>query len=139
MGQRSSSSNTVRRPRWPLFENEAHAASGAELLASRDDGYKWQNVAELLVDLSASAIDAFKSVQFPKLRILEGLTAADTTPRQRVDAVKAVLSLVGQALAFLMCITILWKLGAAVMQVLEVVVWPMVVPFKILRWLAGAT
>ncbi|KAF2774267.1 hypothetical protein EJ03DRAFT_3581 [Teratosphaeria nubilosa] len=53
------------------------------------------------------------------------------------QVIKALFLLGGQLLAFLTALTVVWKVGMALLMVIEAVLWPFVVPFQIMRWLAG--
>ncbi|KAK6396944.1 hypothetical protein LTR65_007442 [Meristemomyces frigidus] len=106
-------------------------------LAGTASASKADEVVELFFSLAASALDVGRHVHLPNFGILEALRAPDATPQQKVDALKALLTLTVQGLALLMVITMLWRLGAAVMHVFEVLLWPLAAPFKILRWLVG--
>ncbi|KAK5127806.1 hypothetical protein LTR85_004922 [Meristemomyces frigidus] len=109
------------------------------LFGTNQGGSTWRNgeVVEILVGLVASAVDFSRHLHLPKVGLLEALRAPEATPQHKVDAMKALLALTGQGLALLMVVTVLWRLGAALMHVSEVLFWPLAVLVKILRWLAG--
>lgn len=54
----------------------------------------------------------------------------------QIVALQPVLTLATKALAFTAAITMTWRLCSALMQMVEVLLWPLVIPFKILRWVA---
>ncbi|KAK3071231.1 hypothetical protein LTR53_008982, partial [Teratosphaeriaceae sp. CCFEE 6253] len=95
------------------------------------------STSELLVAAAAYVLRACKSVRLPDPAILAALRSANATPRQKVDAMRALLTLAAQVVTFLMVWSMIWRLGAAVVQVLELVLWPFLVPFRVLRWMAG--
>lgn len=88
----------------------------------------------IFMDVVASV----KRVHLPKVG-LEPLITAGATRQQKLAAMKMMVMMSGQAFVVLMMVAIVWRLGAAVVYALEMIVWPLVVPFKILRWLAGGS
>lgn len=123
---RDPSTDGIIKPRSSLFETQAASST-----------LRTDDVLELLFGLAASALAFGRRIRLPRICALEPLRAPDATPQQKVDALKALLTLAGQGVTLLMVVTVLWRLGAALMQVFEVLFWPLAVPFKILRWLAG--
>lgn len=92
---------------------------------------------DLLLRLLAACMNAGRHLQLSKLDVLSALTIADATPQQKVDGLKSLIHLLGQSLLFLSALAMLWRLGTAIHHVVEMLLWPFAVPFKILRWLAG--
>ncbi|KAK5686441.1 hypothetical protein LTS10_002559 [Elasticomyces elasticus] len=104
---------------------------------SRDSVVDRDTTAEILSAAVAYAVKSCKAMRFPRIDILSALNAPNATPRQKVDALRELLSLGAQVFAFLMVVSMLWKLGTAVVQLLELVFWPLIVPLKVVRWVAG--
>ena len=129
-----------------LFDQEMPVvmASSAEPPASQQDGsHYFQDFPqpfEILATAIISIIDACRHVILPRilhLRVFAVLRADDRSPQQKADALKHILSTAGQALIILGITATLWYVGSAIMHGFEVILWPVLVPFKILRWLGG--
>lgn len=70
--------------------------------------------------------------------VLVILTSPDACLGERINAVKTLLTLVGQILGVFLAVSVLWRLLVAVAGVVGMVVWPLVAPFKLIWWvLAG--
>ncbi|KAK3654066.1 hypothetical protein LTR56_003502 [Elasticomyces elasticus] len=104
---------------------------------SRDSVVDRDTTAEILSAAVAYAVKSCRAMRFPRIDILSALNAPNATPRQKVDALRELLSLGAQVFAFLMVLSMLWRLGTAVVQLLELVFWPLIVPLKVVRWVAG--
>ena len=134
--------DTSPHPQWSLFQSRQAASmprppQSIELHLPQQQ--QQQTVAQLLVSLATHAYAARHHVHVPRVDLLEALSSPNASPQEKVDALKALALLVGQALGFLMVASMLWKLGNVIMNVVEVVLWPILVPFKVLRWFAGAS
>ncbi|KAI6827903.1 hypothetical protein KC367_g2057 [Hortaea werneckii] len=90
----------------------------------------------LLFALLGMALNACTVFRMPDVRKLYAFNSEKATAQQKVDALRAALLLSAQALACLFVVTVAWRLGAAVLQIIGVLLWPLIVPFKILRWIA---
>ena len=73
-------------------------------------------------------------VRIPIPAILVPLTSPDACLEERVTAMKTLLTLLGQVLGVLIAVSALWKLLAAVAGVVGMLVWPLVVPLKLIWW-----
>ncbi|KAK0357442.1 hypothetical protein LTR91_016039 [Friedmanniomyces endolithicus] len=93
--------------------------------------------AQILSAALTYAVQKFQNLRPPNTGALWALRAPDASPQQKIDGLHALLSLGAQVLAVLMVLSALWRLGVAVAQVVEVVFWPFVVPFRIVRWVVG--
>lgn len=74
-------------------------------------------------------------LKLPQLAPIAALRAQHTTPQQKVDALRSLLALGGQILAVLVAVSMTWKLCVAVGQVLGLVLWPLLVPLRVVRWI----
>ena len=144
--RRTPLSATAVSPKHSLFDQEMPVvmASSAEPPASQQDGsHDFQDFPqpfEILATAIVSIVDACRHVilpRIPHLRVLAVLRADDRSPQQKVDALKHILSTAGQALIVLGITATFWHVGSAIMHGFEVILWPVLVPFKILRWLGG--
>ncbi|KAK5721817.1 hypothetical protein LTR15_006409 [Elasticomyces elasticus] len=104
---------------------------------SRDSVVGRDTTAEMLSAVVAYAVKSCRAMRLPRIDILSALNAPNATPQQKVDALRELLSLGAQVFAFLMVVSMLWKLGTAVVQLLELVFWPLIVPLKVVKWVAG--
>lgn len=93
---------------------------------------------EVLVGIIAWLLCYVKGIQLPQSDLVETLRSQDATAKEKADALKATLSLVGHVLAVGTALAMIWQLSAAVIQLLQIAFWPLAVPFKILRWVMGA-
>jgi hypothetical protein len=66
--------------------------------------------------------------------VLVTLTSPDACLEERISAIKTLLTLVGQILGVFLAVSVLWRLLVAVAGVVGMVVWPLVVPFKLIWW-----
>jgi hypothetical protein len=73
-------------------------------------------------------------IRIPIPAVMVTLTSPEACLEERIDAVKTLLTLVGQILGALMAISVLWKLMVAVAGVVGMLVWPLVVPLKLIWW-----
>ena len=131
-----------------LFDDEIPApeftscTSNAEELQSAHSSQhdQTQQVSEMLLTAVISIIDTCRQIHLPalpRIGVLRILSAEDTTPQQKADALKTILSSTGQAVLLLMAIAMLWQVGSAVMHAFEMLLWPLLVPFKLLRWVVS--
>ena len=105
-----------------------------------DEQHSVPQLLEVLVTGIISMVDSCRHVHvpvLPRIGALEILRAEETTPQQKVDALKTIWSSTGQVLIFLTIMAVLWQVGSALTHLCEVFFWPLLVPFKMLQWLAG--
>lgn len=70
--------------------------------------------------------------------MLVTLTSPEACLEERITAVKTLLMLIGQIVGTIMTVSALWKLLVAVAGVVGMLVWPLIVPLKLVWWvLAG--
>lgn len=93
---------------------------------------------EVLVGVVSWLLCYVKGIQLPQSDLIETLRSSNATAKEKADALKAALSLAGHVLAVGTALAMIWQLSAAVMQLLQIALWPLAVPFRILRWLLGA-
>ena len=87
------------------------------------------------------ALEACKHIPLPtppRLEVVDVLYSEKSTTQQKVGALKSIMSSSGQALALLVLAVALFQVGATIIHILEILFWPIVVPFKILGWIAGS-
>ncbi|RMY54002.1 hypothetical protein D0865_04961 [Hortaea werneckii] len=124
MGVRRTSNGSIHVAQSPLFEGRP-CGQGPP-----------REIECLLFALLGMAFNASTVFRMPDIGKLYALNSDKATAQQKVDALRAALLLSAQALACLFAVTVIWRLGAAVLQILGVLLWPLIVPFKILRWIA---
>ncbi|RMY70814.1 hypothetical protein D0862_14690 [Hortaea werneckii] len=124
LGVRRTSTGSIHVAQGPLFEGR-HFGQGPP-----------REIECLLFALLGMAFNACTVFRMPDIRKLYALNSDKATAQQKVDALRAALLLSAQALACLFVVTVVWRLGTVVLQVLGVLLWPLIVPFKILRWIA---
>lgn len=124
MGVRRTSNGSTHVAQSPLFEGRPRGQGPP------------REIECLLFALLGMAFNACTVFRMPDVRKLYALNSEKATAQQKVDALRAALVLSAQALACLFVVTVVWRLGAAVLQILGVLLWPLIVPFKILRWIA---
>lgn len=73
----------------------------------------------------------------PRVRVLDILRADNKTPQQKLDVLRQLFSTTGLAILLLAISAILWHVGTALKHAFENVLWPVVLPFRILRWLGS--
>ncbi|KAK0365277.1 hypothetical protein LTR59_001174 [Friedmanniomyces endolithicus] len=93
--------------------------------------------AQILSAALTYAVQKFQNLRPPNTRALWALRAPNASPQQKIDGLRALLSLAAQVLAVLLVLSAVWRFGVLVGQVVEVVLWPFVVPFRIVWWLVG--
>lgn len=128
-----SSATVIHRRVSSYAEPADQHESGADILG----GPKTTLSAEMLVDLLRLFLSSAKSLEMPKVAVIETLSSSEASTTEKMIALKQVLSLAAHALAICTTLAMLWKLGAAIMHLLEVLLWPLMVPLRILRWIGG--
>lgn len=114
-----------------LFSAEGHRPDGTGKAST-------EKVEEVLVGLLSWLLCYIKGIQIPQSDLIETLRSSTATTKEKADALKAALSLAGHVLAVGTALAMIWQLSAAVIQLLQIALWPLAVPFRILRWLLGA-
>ncbi|TKA31435.1 hypothetical protein B0A50_02282 [Salinomyces thailandicus] len=109
----------------------------AALFESKARGFKIvPDLENLMFSFIGAVFNAGQSVRLPSASLLGALSSDTASAKQKVEALRALLLLSGQALVFLMVVTVVLRLGAAILHAVEVLLWPLVVPFRILKWIA---
>ncbi|RMY25405.1 hypothetical protein D0866_11120 [Hortaea werneckii] len=124
MGARRNSNGSIHVAQSPLFEGRPRG---------QGPPHEIECLLFALLGMAFNACTVFRMTDIGKLYALNSDKA---TAQQKVDALRAALLLSAQALACLFVVTVVWRLGAAVLQIIGVLLWPLIVPFKILRWIA---
>ena len=138
--RRTPHSTTAPPSNYSFFDQVAPFAVDSSAVQSSDKHSDFPQPFEILATAIISIIDACRHVilpHIPHLTAVDVLRADDRSPQQKVDALRYMLSTAGQAIMVLGITAISWYVGSAIMHVLEVVLWPVLVPFKILRWLGN--
>jgi hypothetical protein len=73
-------------------------------------------------------------LQMLRPTIITTLTGSDASFEEKLAALKALLAVGGQVVGVLMAVSIVWKLFDAVAGIVSLVVWPLVVPLKVIWW-----
>lgn len=105
------------------------------------DQQQTQNCLEISMTMVVEALNYGRHLPIPalpRIGVLEVLNAEDSTPAQKVDAMKSIVSSTGQVLVFLTLATMFWQVGSAVVRICELVFWPLLIPIKVMKWLASA-
>ncbi|KAK5107756.1 hypothetical protein LTR62_000680 [Meristemomyces frigidus] len=77
-------------------------------------------------------------VHLPDLHALAALTSQHSpTPQQKIEGLKAALLLVSEVSAFLIAVSVVWRLSVAVAQVTAIVFWPLLVLIEAGRWVVS--
>ncbi|EME44211.1 hypothetical protein DOTSEDRAFT_71893 [Dothistroma septosporum NZE10] len=90
-----------------------------------------------MMDVLRLLLSYAQSLELPKVATVEILSSSDASAAEKIVALKAVLSLAAHTLALCTTLAMLWKLEAAIVHLLEVLLWPLMVPLRILRWMVG--
>ena len=90
---------------------------------------------EHLLDYLLAFLRYLGSLQMPRVGLFELLQDPEVSTKDKVEALKAILSLAGHALAVCTLLAMLWKLGTSLLQFFEVVLWPFVLPLRIIKWI----
>ena len=80
------------------------------------------------------SLGATVRIRIPRPATINTLTSPDASLEEKVAASRALLALVGQIIGLFMAITVVWKLLDAVAGVVSLVIWPLVVPLKLIWW-----
>jgi hypothetical protein len=80
------------------------------------------------------SLGATVRIRIPTPAMVTTLMSPDASLEQKVAASRALLALVGQVLAVFMAITVVWRLLDAVAGAVSLVIWPLVVPMKLIWW-----
>jgi len=150
---RAASNNTViftepssQTPR-PLFEDlharqeEVKASNSNEaFLTTPAISIPLTPLAEILLTTLltfASALLALPLPAFPQPAALKTLYSDHTRPAEKVAALKSLVAGAGQVVVLLSVLAALWQVLTLLGRVVEFIVWPFLVPFRILRWVGG--
>ncbi|KAK4498878.1 hypothetical protein PRZ48_009388 [Zasmidium cellare] len=133
-GERKSSNRQVSTSFVDHHPQQARASSNERC------AWIFSTIASLLLDY-AKGIQA----RLPGWIAVVGETLCSIAPgdkedvqvRERLEAFKALVSLLGHALAVCMALAMAWKVTVAVLNLLEVVLWPLAVPVRIVRFVVG--
>lgn len=134
--RRMPSSGTIRRTSpfevqaWPATTSPSDKEQATAATSSPTSH------AEIALGVLEALLSYMTHIKIPKSGQIELLMSQDAPTQERVEALKALVSLTAHALAVCTTLAMLWKLGSAVMHLLEVLLWPLAVPFKVLRWIA---
>lgn len=100
---------------------------------------------DIIVGLLITLTNTIKLIRLPTslpqfLNLpLEILTAEDASPQRKAQALKEVLSTVGQALLLVTLTAMVWQVGSTVMRCLCVIFWPLGALGRVVRWLLFGT
>ncbi|KAI5365952.1 hypothetical protein Slin14017_G035920 [Septoria linicola] len=75
------------------------------------------------------------SLQLPRVGIVDILRDAELSTKDKTEALKAMFSLAGHALAVCSLVAIVWKLGTSVVILSRVIFWPLAVPLRVVLWI----
>lgn len=94
-------------------------------------------IARLLVDYAKSV-----QVRLPEwiAVIVEMVSSSpddDTPAKEKLEALKALGLLVGHGLVVCVGVAMVWKVVVAVLNLVEVVLWPLAVPLRVVRFMLG--
>lgn len=95
---------------------------------------------DIIVGVLITLTNAIKIVPLPKtlptvLTLpLKTLTAETASPQEKSRALKEILSSVGQALLLITLTAMVWQVGSAVMRCVCVILWPLGVLGRMVRW-----
>jgi hypothetical protein len=80
------------------------------------------------------SLGATVRITVPRPAMVHTLTDPDASLEEKVAASRALLALVGQVVGVFLAITVVWKLVDAVAGVISLVIWPLVVPMRVIWW-----
>ena len=119
--RRVNSTGTVVHFAPPLFEKTT-------------DEVAKTNHTEQLLDYILMSVNYLGSLQLPKVGLFELLRDPEVSTKEKAEALKAILSLAGHALAICTLLAMLWKLATSLVHFFEVVLWPLAVPLRLMKW-----
>lgn len=73
------------------------------------------------------------SLQLPRIGLLELLRDPEVSTKEKTQALRAILSLAGHALTICTLLAMLWKVGTALKEFCEVVLWPLALPLRLIK------
>ena len=80
------------------------------------------------------SLGATVRIRFPRPAMVDTLTSSDASIEEKLAASRALLALAGQVLGIFMAITVVWRLLDALSGVISLLIWPFVVPMKLIWW-----
>ncbi|GAB7326822.1 hypothetical protein MBLNU13_g10756t3 [Cladosporium sp. NU13] len=80
------------------------------------------------------SLGATVRIRLHRPAMVNTLMSPDASLEDKLTASRALLALVGQVLGVFMAITVVWRLLDAVASVVSMVIWPLVVPMKLIWW-----
>lgn len=95
-------------------------------------------IAEIALGIFYSLLAYIQAIPVPKSAQIETLMSPVASTKAKAEALKAVLSIAAHGVAVCTILAVIWRLGAATMQLLDVLLWPLLVPLKILMWIGNS-
>jgi hypothetical protein len=141
--KRSCSLGCDRSPETDTRQHIAGNHTAMQALFASDDGLSSSPVenATALVTYLQGLQRTFRErynakvlLQMLRPTIITTLTGSDASFEEKLAALKALLAVGGQVVGVLMAVSIVWKLFDAVAGIVSLVVWPLVVPLKVIWW-----
>jgi hypothetical protein len=132
----------------PLFEEVARqrleGVNNATI--SREENFKYtadfetSQLSDVLITTIVGMVDVFGHLQLPtwlRSSAVDALSAEDATPQQKADALRTILSSTGQVLLLITFTAVVWHIGSALAYCVGILLWPLMLPLKIVKWLCG--
>nr|POE87829.1 hypothetical protein CFP56_11058 [Quercus suber] len=127
--------NRKRQSETSLIPAEHECSSRHFEMPKCNDKTILQVTLEMIVGSALLAWDTMRQTPFQRL---ETLTSPDLDLQQKCDILKALLLLLGHMFPALALLVLLSRLGQAAAQALDILLWPLLFPCAILKWLADA-
>jgi hypothetical protein len=77
-------------------------------------------------------------IRVPRPAMVHTLTNPDASLEEKVAASRALLALVGQIVGVFLAITVVWKLVDAIAGIIGLVIWPLIVPMRMIWWFVSS-
>lgn len=79
-------------------------------------------------------LGATVSIRIPRPAMVNTLISPQASIEEKVAASRTLLALVGQVVGVLMALSVVWKLLDAVAGIVGIVMWPLIVPIRVVWW-----
>ncbi|KAK8213582.1 hypothetical protein M8818_002884 [Zalaria obscura] len=79
------------------------------------------------------------SSRFGVVAALDVVNRPTASPQEKVDAIKALVVAAARAGVLLMAVMVVWRVGAAVRELVEIVLFPLNVVVAVLKWVMGVS
>ncbi|KAF2725721.1 hypothetical protein K431DRAFT_48168 [Polychaeton citri CBS 116435] len=95
------------------------------------------SIVEVAIYLAAAALRLCLKLKVPRLGLIDAMRSESASPAEKVAAFKALAVLTAQVVGCVVAFSLTLKLCNALKEILEIVLWPVIAPLRLLGWIIG--